>query len=89
MQDFILTYGLMFAGIFFTSATIIISETGKIFLANTLFLIGDLIYLFFAIALNNTFGTISLGVAVVFAARTLYKMFIGIYHKDLKKELQC
>jgi hypothetical protein len=35
----------MVAGILFTLASIVISETGKIFIANILFLCGDIVYL--------------------------------------------
>lgn len=85
METLILEYGIMVAGILFTLASIVISETGKIFIANILFLCGDVVYLIYAIALDNIFGMISLMIALFFALRTLYKMYIGLYFKNLKK----
>ncbi len=85
MDALILEYGIMVAGILFTLASIVISETGKIFIANILFLCGDIVYLIYAIVLDNIFGMVSLVVALFFAIRTLYKMYIGLYFKNLKK----
>ena len=85
MDALILEYGIMVAGILFTLASIVISETGKIFIANILFLCGDIVYLIYAIVLDNIFGMVSLVIALIFAIRTLYKMYIGLYFKNLKK----
>ena len=85
MDALILEYGIMVAGILFTLASIVISETGKIFIANILFLSGDIVYLIYAIVLDNIFGMVSLVIALFFAIRTLYKMYIGLYFKNLKK----
>ena len=84
MENLILEYGIMIAGILFTLASIVISETGKIFIANILFLSGDIVYLIYAIVLDNIFGIVSLVIALIFALRTLYKMYRGIYFKNLK-----
>lgn len=80
---YVVEYGLMVAGLLFTCATIIISETGKIFFANMFFLAGDAIYLLYAVVVQNLFGTIALTIAIIFSVRTLIKMNKGIYSKSL------
>ena len=82
---FIQNYAPAICGILFTIGALVISETGKIFIANILFLCGDIVYLIYAIVLDNIFGMVSLVIALIFAIRTLYKMYIGLYFKNLKK----
>lgn len=81
--EFMKEYAMFFAGMLFMCATIIVSETGKIFIANIFFLTGDFIYLIYAIIMNNKFGIFALGLAIIFSIRTLLKMQNGIYSKSL------
>lgn len=84
IRNLILDYSLFVSGILFTLAALIISETGKIFIGSLVYLIGDVVYLIYALCLDNWFGIISLSFALLFGARTLYKMHYGIFKKDLK-----
>lgn len=82
---FILNYSVMVTGIAFTIAAILVSETGRIFTANLFFLFGDSMYLLYSIVVENTFGIISLSIALVFIVRTNYKMYKGKYHSNLNQ----
>lgn len=84
IENFILSYSLFICGILFTIASLVISETGRIFVGSIIYLIGDLIYLIYASFLENWFGIISLAIALFFGIRTLIKMHHGIFKKNLK-----
>lgn len=84
LEYLILEYSLFISGILFTIAALVISETGKIFIGSLIYLIGDVVYLIYSIVLDNIFGIISLILALLFGARTLYKMHSGIYRKELE-----
>lgn len=84
IREMVLDYSLFLSGILFTLAALIISETGKIFIGSLIYIIGDVVYLVYALFLDNWFGIVSLTFALLFGARTLYKMHYGIFKKDLK-----
>lgn len=85
---FIKNYAPAICGLLFTLGALIISETGKIFIGSIVYLTADLVYMSYAIVIGDTFGMICLASGLVFGIRTLVKMNIGIFTKNLKKEIK-
>ena len=79
-------YAPAICGILFTIGALIISETGKIFFGNIIYLCADLVYLSYAITINDIFGIFCLASGLLFGIRTLIKMNIDVFIKNLKKE---
>lgn len=86
MHDFIITWCPTICGLLFTIGAITISETGKIFIGSIIYLLADLTYLIYAINIWDLFGMVSLAIGLMFGIRTLVKMNIGIFIKNLKRE---
>lgn len=85
MSDFIINYAPAICGLLFTVGAIVISETGKIFIGSIIYLLADLVYLSFAVATGDTLGMVMLCSGLLFGIRTLIKMNIGIFTKNLKR----
>lgn len=83
---FIKNYAPAICGLLFTLGALIISETGKIFIGSIIYLTADLVYMSYAIIIGDTFGMICLASGLIFGIRTLVKMNIGVFTKNLKKE---
>lgn len=83
---FIKNYAPALCGILFTIGALIISETGKIFIGSIIYLTADLVYMSYAILIGDILGMICLASGLIFGIRTLIKMNIGIFTKNLKKE---
>lgn len=85
---FIKNYAPAICGLLFTLGALIISETGKIFIGSIIYLTADLVYMSYAIIIGDTFGMICLASGLIFGIRTLVKMNIGVFTKNLKKEIK-
>ena len=85
---FIQNYAPAICGILFTIGALVISETGKIFIGSIIYLTADLVYMSYAIIIWDIFGMICLASGLLFGIRTLVKMNIGVFTKNLKKELK-
>lgn len=85
---FIKNYAPAICGLLFTLGALIISETGKIFIGSIVYLTADLVYMSYAIIIGDTFGMICLASGLIFGIRTLVKMNIGVFTKNLKKEIK-
>ena len=85
MSNFIISYAPAICGLLFTLGAIVISETGKIFIGSIIYLLADFVYLSFAIATGDILGMVMLCSGLVFGIRTLIKMNIGIFTKNLKR----
>ena len=81
---FIQNYAPAICGILFTFAALIISETGKIFIGSIIYLLADLVYMSYVFVVGDTFGMICLASGLLFGIRTLVKMNIGVFIKNLK-----
>ena len=88
LTTFIKNYAPAICGILFTIGALIISETGKIFIGSIIYLTADLVYMSYAIIIWDIFGMICLASGLLFGIRTLVKMNIGVFTKNLKKELK-
>lgn len=82
---FITHYAPAICGLLFTIGALIISETGKIFIGSIIYLCADLVYLSFAICVGDMLGMICLATGLIFGIRTLIKMNIGIFTKNLRR----
>lgn len=87
MSSFLTSYAPAICGILFTLGAIVISETGKIFIGSIIYLSADIVYLAYAISLGDTLGMIFLLSGLIFGIRTLIKMNIGVFNKNLHKDL--
>ena len=85
MSNFIINYAPAICGLLFTVGAIVISETGKIFIGSIIYLLADLVYLSFAVATGDMLGMVMLCSGLLFGIRTLIKMNIGIFTKNLKR----
>ena len=85
MSEFIVSYAPAFCGLLFTIGAVIISETGKIFIGSIIYLCADLVYLMFAMATGDVLGMVMLCSGLVFGIRTLVRMNIGLFTKNLKR----
>jgi hypothetical protein len=83
---FIKDYAPAICGILFTMGALIISETGKIFIGSIIYLLADLVYMSYAMIIGDIFGMICLASGLFFGIRTLIKMNIGVFIKNLKRE---
>ena len=86
MKELIISYTPAICGILFTIGALVISETGKIFIGSIIYLCADLVYLCFAITIGDTFGMVCLFLGLMLGIRTLIKMNIGIFTKNLKNK---
>lgn len=86
MSEFIINYAPAICGGLFTIAAIIISETGKIFIGSIIYLLADVVYLWFAILTDNGWGMVMLLSGLLFGIRTLLKMHTGLFRKTLRRE---
>ena len=87
MSSFLTSYAPAICGILFTLGAIVISETGKIFIGSIIYLSADIVYLAYAISLGDTLGMIFLLSGLIFGIRTLIKMNIEVFNKNLHKDL--
>ena len=85
MDSFLMSYAPAICGILFTLGAIVISETGKIFIGSIIYLLADFVYLSFAVATGDVLGMVMLCSGLLFGIRTLIKMNIGIFTKNLKR----
>ena len=83
ISNYILEFAPFICGLLFTIGALVISETGKIFIGSIIYLCADLVYLVYAITMGDIFGMISLALGLIFGIRTLIKMNIGIFHKNI------
>lgn len=83
ISNYILEFAPFICGLLFTIGALVISETGRIFIGSIIYLCADLVYLVYAITMGDTFGMISLALGLIFGIRTLIKMNIGIFHKNI------
>lgn len=91
MKSILIEYAPAICGILFTIGALVISETGKIFIGSIIYLCADLVYLCYALCIGDTFGMVCLLLGLMFGIRTLIKMNLGIFikniHSDKSKEL--
>lgn len=84
--EFITEYAPAICGILFTIGALIISETGKIFIGSIIYLCADLVYLSYALCVWDILGMVCLATGLMFGIRTLIKINIGIFTKNLRNE---
>lgn len=88
MSEFIMSYAPAICGLLFTLGALIISETGKIFIGSIIYLSADVVYLAYAMTIGDKLGMLLLATGLLFGIRTLIKMNIGIFNKNLHKEIK-